>query len=70
MFLLSQAATYSFGLSLLAANGQSIVSLVPLSEGRAVNLDNAVLHKGLGSHKLIVTGIVHNINDTGLACDT
>ena len=41
---------------------------IPLSERNTVDLDNAVLHECFGSHQLIVTGIVHNIQDTALAC--
>ena len=40
---------------------------VPLTERSAVNDNNAVLHKGLGTDKLVVTGIVHYIHNTGLA---
>jgi hypothetical protein len=34
------------------------VSLVPLSEGGSVNVDNTRLDKGLGSEKLVVGGVV------------
>ena len=43
--------------------------LLPLSEWNAVHLYNAVLHQCLGSDQLIVTGIVHHIQDTTLASD-
>jgi len=41
-----------------------------LPEGGGIHLYNAVLHKSLGSHQLIVTGIIHNVNDTSLPGDT
>lgn len=44
--------------------------LLPLSEGDAVNLHNAVLHQCLGSDQLIVAGIVHHIQYTTLAADS
>lgn len=51
----------------LASQGQHVVSLVPLAEGRGIDDHDAVLHQGLGSHQLVVGGVVHNIGDTGLA---
>jgi len=41
-----------------------------LPKGGGIHLHNTVLYKSLGSHQLIVTGIVHNVDDTGLAGDT
>jgi len=41
-----------------------------LPEGGGIHLYNAVLHKSLGSHQLVVTGIIHNVNDTSLTGDT
>ena len=41
--------------------------LIPLPEGKTVNQKDAVLHQGLGSHQLVVGGIVDHINDPGLA---
>lgn len=45
------------------------VGYSPLSKGGAINEHYAVLHKGLGSHKFIVTGIIHHIQDTALVTD-
>lgn len=56
--------------SLLATNRQGIVSLIPLPERSSVNDNNSVLDQSLRSHQLIVGGIVHYINNTGLACAT
>lgn len=53
--------------ALSAAQGKGIVGLVPLTERSSINLHNAILHQGLGSHQLVVAGIVDNIQDTGLA---
>ena len=52
------------------SKGNCIASLKPLPKGGGIHLHNAVLYKGLGSHQLIVAGIVHNVNDTTLAGDT
>ena len=47
-----------------------IVSLeVPLSEGTSIDEDNGVLHKSLGTDKLIVGRVVDGVHDTGLAGD-
>ncbi len=54
----------------LAAQWNGVVGFIPLPEGCAVHQNNAVLHQGLGSHKLIVGGIVHNVNDPGFASAT
>ena len=59
--------------SLFATKGSGVVALIPLSKGGAVNQDDAVLHQCLGSHQLIIGGIVDYINDpglTGTACET
>jgi heptaprenylglyceryl phosphate synthase len=42
------------------------VGLVPGSEGGGINLDDAVLHKGLGADQLVVGGVVYDIKNTGL----
>ena len=39
----------------------------PVTEGGSVNLDNAILHEGLGSDQLVVAGIVDDVQDTCLA---
>ena len=54
--------------SLLSSHWSGIVSLIPLPEGKTVNKDNAVLHQGLGSHQLVVGGVVDHICNPGLAC--
>lgn len=54
----------------LAAQRNDVVSFIPLPVRCAVHQNNAVLHQGLGSHKLIVGGIVHNVNDSGFASTT
>ena len=43
--------------------------ILPLSEGDAVDLHDAVLHQCLGSDELIVTGIVDHVQDTALTSD-
>lgn len=42
---------------------------VPLGEGGSVNLHDAVSHKGIGSHQLVVGGVVDDVEDSGLARD-
>lgn len=53
--------------STLASQGQSVMRLVPLSEGRCVNSDDGVLNQSFGSHQLVVGRVVNNIDDTRLA---
>ena len=52
----------SLSSALLLTEGRAVVLQVPLLEGGRVNLDNTVLDKGVGSDKVIVTGIVDNVN--------
>lgn len=60
----------SGGLGALAlAKGLTIVSLVPLTEGGGIDLDDGALDEGLGTDELVVGGIVDDIDDTGLAAD-
>ena len=40
---------------------------VPLTERSRINTHDSVLHKGLGSDKLIVSGVVHCVQNTGFA---
>ena len=40
-----------------------------MSEWGGVNDDNGVLDEGLGSDPLVVGGVVHNVDDPGLAGD-
>lgn len=58
--------TYQLG-TLLPAKWEGVVRLIPLSVRSAVHKDHTVLHQGLGSHQLIVRGVVDHINDPGLA---
>ena len=51
----------------LLAQNLAVVRFVPLAEGGGIDLDNGVLDEGLGADELVVGGIVHDINDTGLA---
>ena len=55
---------------LLAAQGQCIVGLVPLSVRCAVDEHNTVLHQGLGTDQFIVGCIIDNIDYSCLACTT
>ena len=43
--------------------------LLPLPEGSGVNDHDGVLDKSLGSDPLVVGGVVHNVDDPGLAGD-
>ena len=53
--------------SLLPGQGQGVVSLVPLTEGGGIDDDDGVLDEGLCPDQLVVTGVVDNIDDPGLA---
>jgi len=48
-----------------SVDGLGVVSLVPLTEGGSVDVDNGRLDEGLGSEKLVVGGVV----SLGLARD-
>ena len=61
--------TYQLG-PLLAAQGQCIVGLVPLSVRCAVDKHNTVLHQGLGTDQFVVGRIIDNIDYSCLACTT
>lgn len=52
------------------ADGLAVVSLVPLSEGGGVNLDDGRLGEGVGTDQFVVRRVVHDTNDTGLAGNT
>lgn len=52
---------------LLEAQNNTVVLLVPLTEGSGVNLDDGVLHQGVGADQLVVAGVVDHTQDTGLA---
>ena len=63
-------------LVLLASNStllgelNTVVLEVPLTEGSSINLHNGVADKSVGTHKLVVGGVVHNIEDAGAGGDT
>ena len=46
-----------------------VVLEVPLSEWSGIDGHDAVLHDGLGSHKLVVRGVVNNVKNSGLPGD-
>jgi len=46
--------------------GKAVVGRVVSLERGGVDLDDATLHQSLGAHKLVVGGVVHNIQDLGL----
>lgn len=50
-----------------AADGLAVVSLVPLTEGSGVDLDDGGLGQGVGADQLVVRGVVGDTDDTGLA---
>ena len=54
-------------LGLLDVKVDAIVIDRPLREGSGVDLDDAVLDESVGSHQLVVGGIVDDVKDTGLA---
>lgn len=56
-------------LSLLAstAKGLAVVSLVPLTEGGGVDLDDGGAGQGVGTDELVVGRVIGDGNDTGLA---
>ena len=43
-----------------------VVLLEPGLEGGGIDLDNASLHDGVGTHELVVGGVVHNVQDLSL----
>jgi len=55
--------------SLLPAEGRGVVGLVPLAEGRSVDRDDGVLDERLGTHQLVVAGVVDGIDDTRFTGD-
>ena len=56
------------GIALLfLAHDNAVVLLVPLPVGGGIDLDDGVLHQGLGAHKLVVGGVVHDIQHASLA---
>lgn len=57
-------------LALAGTNGGGVVSLVPLTEGGGIDLDDGVLDQGTGTDQLVVGGVVDNSNNTSLARDS
>ncbi len=55
------------GVVLLDANLDTVVLLVPSLERSGIDLHDGVLHQGLGAHQLVVGGVVHDIQNTGLS---
>ena len=47
-----------------------VLAEIPQSEGVCIDLDDGVLHEGLGTDKLVVSGIVNNIENLGLSGDS
>lgn len=56
-------------LALLLTEDHTVVLLVELTERNGVDLHDAVLHEGLGTHKLVVGGVVLDFHNTGLLSD-
>lgn len=57
-------------LTLLLANDNTVVRLVPLTERSGIDLDNGGLGKSVGSDQLVVRGVESNVDNTGLAGNT
>ena len=55
--------------NLLLVQLDIVVLKIPHSEWVRINLNNAVLDKGLRSDQLVVRSVVHNIKHSGLSCD-
>lgn len=66
----------SLALVLLAGNSallgelNTVVLEVPLTEGSGIDLNDRVAHKSVGTNKLVVGGVVHNIQDASAGGDT
>ena len=54
------------GALLLLGQVESVVLQIPLSEGGGVDLNDGVLSQGLSTDELLVGGVVHSVQDTGL----
>ena len=65
---LKNSNTYQLGV-LLSAQRKSVVSLVPLSEGRCVDLHNGALGQSFGTYQLVITWVVDDIDDSCLSGD-
>ena len=55
--------------ALLPAERRGVMGLVPLTERRRVDGNDGVLDEGLGTHQLVVAGVVDGIDDTRLTRD-
>lgn len=55
--------------SLLEADLDAVVLLIPGLERSGIDLDNGVLHQSLGAHQLVVGRVVNNIKDTRFSGD-
>jgi len=51
---------------LLATERDCVVRLVPLTERSGVDDTDSVLDEGFGTDQLVVAGVVHHVDDTGL----
>jgi hypothetical protein len=60
------SSAFSSLLLLLLSKFNIVVLGIELLEGSCVDLDDGVLDDGLGSDKLVVGGVVDNIQDSGL----
>lgn len=58
----------ALGLLATTAEGLAVVSLVPLAEGRGVDLDDGAAGQRVGADQLVVGRVVGDGNDTRLAC--
>jgi hypothetical protein len=52
-----------------AAEGSTVVCLVPLSEWSSIDLDDGGAGQGVGTDELVVGGVVDDTDDTGLLGD-
>ena len=69
LLLLALRGGVSSTLVLLAAQLGVVLVLEPRAERLRVDLNDAVLHQGLGAHQLVVGGVVHDVQHTGLLGD-
>jgi len=65
LFLLSNFS--SLLLRALLGHGLSVVSLVPLTEGGSIDLNDGALDEGVRADQLVVRGVVDDSENTGLA---
>lgn len=67
LLLLSALSSGLLGSSLLDTDLDTVVLLVPGLERSGIDLDDGVLHQGLGAHQLVVGGVVDDVQHTGLS---